>query len=104
MKAADVCFVGGSLLGNKVGGHNILEPLTLGLVTLIGPSYYNFQKIVDNASEQNACKITNEEDLASYIIQLFKSRDTLEILSKYAHRFIKHNQGATTKTIDIIDI
>ncbi len=27
--ASDVCFMAGSLLGNKVGGHNVLEPVAL---------------------------------------------------------------------------
>ncbi len=25
LKASDVCFMGGSLIGHKVGGHNVLE-------------------------------------------------------------------------------
>ncbi len=29
LAASDVCFMGGSLIGKKVGGHNVLEPLHL---------------------------------------------------------------------------
>ncbi|EKO3914486.1 lipid IV(A) 3-deoxy-D-manno-octulosonic acid transferase, partial [Vibrio metschnikovii] len=36
--AADVCFMGGSLLGDKFGGHNVLEPAALGVPIIIGPS------------------------------------------------------------------
>ncbi|TOP03623.1 3-deoxy-D-manno-octulosonic acid transferase, partial [Vibrio parahaemolyticus] len=35
--ASDVCFMGGSLVGDKVGGHNVLEPAALGIPTITGP-------------------------------------------------------------------
>ena len=41
--AADVAFVGGSLV--PMGGHNLLEPAALGLPVLTGPSYFNGQEI-----------------------------------------------------------
>lgn len=45
--AADICFMGGSLIGDKVGGHNVLEPAALGVPVITGPSYYNFTEIVN---------------------------------------------------------
>ncbi|MDF4820833.1 3-deoxy-D-manno-octulosonic acid transferase, partial [Vibrio parahaemolyticus] len=48
MGAADICFMGGSLVGNKVGGHNVLEPAMLEKVIITGPSYFNFKEIVEN--------------------------------------------------------
>ena len=41
--AADVAFVGGSLV--PIGGHNLLEPAALGLPVLTGPSYFNGKDI-----------------------------------------------------------
>jgi 3-deoxy-D-manno-octulosonic-acid transferase len=41
--AADVAFVGGSLV--PTGGHNPLEPAALGLPLLAGPHLHNFQRI-----------------------------------------------------------
>src|SRR5262249_19683995 len=43
--AADVAFVGGSLLPG-VGGHNILEPAQHGVPVVIGPNTANFREIV----------------------------------------------------------
>ncbi|MDF4887019.1 glycosyltransferase N-terminal domain-containing protein, partial [Vibrio parahaemolyticus] len=40
MGAADICFMGGSLIGDKVGGHNVLEPAMLEKVIITGPSYF----------------------------------------------------------------
>lgn len=45
--ASDICFMGGSLIGDKVGGHNVLEPAALGVPIITGPSYYNFEDIVN---------------------------------------------------------
>lgn len=55
--AANVCFMGGSLIGEKVGGHNVLEPVSLGLPTITGPSYFNFQLIVDELANEGKVKI-----------------------------------------------
>lgn len=41
--AADVAFVGGSLV--PVGGHNLLEPAAFGVPVLIGPHMFNFAEI-----------------------------------------------------------
>lgn len=43
--AADVAFVGGSLV--PVGGHSLLEPAVLGLPILSGPHTHNGQEIAD---------------------------------------------------------
>jgi hypothetical protein len=47
---ADVAFVGGSLL--PLGGQNLIEPASLGLPVLFGPSMFNFAQ----ASEL-ACRL-----------------------------------------------
>ncbi|MCL4158883.1 UNVERIFIED_CONTAM: hypothetical protein GTU68_032508, partial [Idotea baltica] len=51
---SDVCFMGGSLVGDKVGGHNLLEPAALQLPLLNGPSYFNFSEITDKLLEAQA--------------------------------------------------
>ena len=38
--AADVVFVGGSLL--PLGGQNLIEPIAAGRPTLVGPHMFNF--------------------------------------------------------------
>ncbi|WP_117235665.1 lipid IV(A) 3-deoxy-D-manno-octulosonic acid transferase [Vibrio maerlii] len=63
MAAADLCFMGGSLIGSKVGGHNIIEPIALGLPVLIGPSYYNFKEIVDEQIKLNNVSVISQNSL-----------------------------------------
>lgn len=73
MGAADVCFMGGSLIGDKVGGHNVLEPLALGLPVINGPSYFNFKEIVEEFKSLNKIHIINDNsDLAQQVSYLFK--------------------------------
>jgi len=50
--AADVAFVGGSLL--PLGGQNLLEPIALGVPTLVGPHTFNFAEAADAAIEAGA--------------------------------------------------
>jgi 3-deoxy-D-manno-octulosonic-acid transferase len=45
--AADVAFVGGSLL--PLGGQNLIEPIAMGTPTLVGPHTFNFRDATDNA-------------------------------------------------------
>jgi 3-deoxy-D-manno-octulosonic-acid transferase len=57
--AADVCFMGGSLLGDKVGGHNVLEPAALGISVITGPSYFNFKEIVEDLKQKEGITIVH---------------------------------------------
>ncbi len=45
--AADVAFVGGSLL--PLGGQNLIEPIAMGTPTIVGPHTFNFTEATDNA-------------------------------------------------------
>lgn len=42
----DVCFMGGSLVGKKVGGYNLFEFVVLVKFIVIGFSFYNFIDII----------------------------------------------------------
>ncbi|CAH0534669.1 3-deoxy-D-manno-octulosonic acid transferase [Vibrio stylophorae] len=73
--AADVCFMGGSLLGDKVGGHNVLEPAALGVPVITGPSYFNFQFIIDEMKKNNRITlINNDSDLSAAISEIVNNK------------------------------
>ncbi|MGY0616904.1 lipid IV(A) 3-deoxy-D-manno-octulosonic acid transferase [Vibrio sp. FJH11] len=75
MGASDVCFMGGSLIGDKVGGHNMLEPAALGLPVITGPSYFNFAEIVESMLKNELIDITSGEHLAeSVLANLFSTK------------------------------
>ncbi len=50
--AADVVFIGGSLL--PLGGQNLIEPIALGRPTLVGPHMFNFADATDKARAAGA--------------------------------------------------
>lgn len=103
--AADICFMGGSLIGDKVGGHNILEPAALGKTSFIGPSYYNFKEIVDELSYRKACKIlSNSESLKSELLDYFGKPILMKEYGDNAQKFVASQKGAIEKTIFDISI
>lgn len=53
--AADVAFVGGSLV--PVGGHNLLEPAALGVPSLLGPWRFNIQEASDALISVGAARL-----------------------------------------------
>lgn len=103
MGAADICFMGGSLLGDKVGGHNILEPAALGKPLLTGPSYYNFQIIGDKLFGSNALQfVKNKHCLHMKLIEFFSDKTKLSIAGNNAFTVFKENSNAINKTIQLL--
>ena len=101
--AADVCFIAGSLIGDKVGGHNLLEAAALKKPILNGPSYFNFKQITEQLIELGACKICqNSNEIASSLNQLFNDKKTCQKQGNIALHFIEQNQGALLKTAQIM--
>lgn len=102
--ASDICFMGGSLLGDKVGGHNILEPAALGKPSLIGPSYFNFQEITQQLINNNAAIVAhNTTELTDNLIVIFRDEQYREQLQKNTLRFMEKNKGAVEKTLQQIN-
>lgn len=99
LEAADLCFMGGSLAGDKVGGHNIIEPMALGKYTLTGPSYFNFQAIIDKFLTENVmCVVDDENELSDKLITLF-SQPELIPTSNTIIQAVKKQVGAIDRTI-----
>ncbi|HAS6051803.1 lipid IV(A) 3-deoxy-D-manno-octulosonic acid transferase [Vibrio vulnificus] len=97
LSAADVCFMGGSLVGDKVGGHNVLEPAALGVPVIIGPSYYNFKEVVDTLVTRGGSIIT--VNISETILKLLVNIQLREELSENAEAFVKQAKGSIKKTI-----
>lgn len=103
MQASDVCFMGGSLLGKKVGGHNLLEPAALGMPLIIGPSYYNFTDITHALVEANACKIVHDQvDILTQLNIWLTDKQQREISGQQALSVVNKNTGAIERSLDQI--
>ena len=103
VSAADICFMGGSLIGSKVGGHNLLEPAALGKPCLIGPSYYNFKEITEQLLNVGACFICpNNKSIYHVMMSLLNDIDLQKKSGNAALTVIKSNKGALPKTLNYL--
>ena len=98
---ASIVFVGGSLI--KKGGHNILEPASLGKPVIFGPYMFNFRDIASLFLENKACILAhNREELFLNIKDLLRNPGKGTELSQRAKAIILQNQGATTRNLECI--
>ncbi|EGQ7833828.1 3-deoxy-D-manno-octulosonic acid transferase [Vibrio vulnificus] len=100
--AADVCFMGGSLIGDKVGGHNVLEPAALGVPVITGPSYYNFKEITEELLAENCISVNTADTLPTSLGELFDDPDHREKLITNASKVVKRNQGSLQHTMNSV--
>ncbi|WP_153445926.1 lipid IV(A) 3-deoxy-D-manno-octulosonic acid transferase [Vibrio algicola] len=104
LAASHVCFMGGSLLGDKVGGHNLLEPAALGIPSITGPSYYNFKEITQQLLQAEATTVcVNANQLAEQLISLFSNPGGRYDKGQQALNVIKANTGAISRTLSAIN-
>lgn len=100
--AADIAFVGGSLIEH--GGHNPLEPAAVGLPIIMGPNTFNFAAIVEQLKNSHAMvEVNNSEQLAEKMLALLQDKNKCEQLSKAGLQFIEKNRGALAKHLKIIE-
>ena len=76
--AADVAFVGGSLV--PIGGHSLLEPAVLGLPMLSGPHTENAPDVAEVLSRSGALQIVHDSDdlarrVSGYFDDAARARD-----------------------------
>lgn len=99
--AADVAFVGGSLV--PIGGHNLLEPAALGLPILTGPNNSNSAEAARLLLDRGAAEIVqNPQDLADKVLKLLADPDTRERMGAQGRDFVEANKGALVKLLDLI--
>ena len=105
LAAADATFMGGSLIGDAVGGHNMLEPAALAKPTITGPSYYNFTDIAEQLIQANGLWVCqNSEQLAEQMTQLLSDKDIAQQMGQAALQVVKQNQGAVAKTVQGLSV
>ena len=92
--ASSISFVGGSLVPR--GGHNLIEPAALGSPIIIGPHTFNFEDIVQEFLNEDACiRVTDEDELLDAMNFFIGD---LKIAEQYAHRakeVVERNKGST---------
>ena len=99
--AADVAFVGGSLL--PLGGQNLIESCAVGTPVLVGPYTRNFSAVTEDAIAVGAAlRIDDAESLAISGQALFGDDAVRGAMSKAASRFAAQHRGATLRTMQLL--
>lgn len=101
--AADICFMGGSLIGDKVGGHNVLEPAALGVPVISGPSYFNFQLIIEKML-QKKCITISHSDLGLDIVRLIEDPKSRNLMTQKAYSIMSDSIGSIDKTVKSLQL
>lgn len=99
--AADVAFVGGSLL--PFGGHNVLEPAVLGRPVLVGPHTFNFTEIVRLLEEAGALVVVDDaKALARAALAWLRDSNERDRLGGIARDIVHRHRGATHRTVGVV--
>ena len=100
---SQACFVGGSL-NEPGGGHNILEPISLNVPTVIGPNYFNFQTIVDEFVEAYAVAVGDDaEQVASMLLDFVENESLAQQMAMNAKLIMQKNAGSLEKHIHVLN-
>lgn len=99
--AADLAFVGGSLL--PLGGQNLIEACAVGTPVLIGPHTYNFLEASEQAVAAGAARrATDADDLIAQARTLFADAATRQAMGEAGRRFAGAHAGATARTLALL--
>lgn len=99
--AADVAFVGGSLV--PTGGHNILEACAAGVPVVFGPHMYNFAEISRLTVERGAGRqIADAAELAAAVGAYLADAPLRAVTGAAGLRMIKENRGALAANLGLI--
>jgi 3-deoxy-D-manno-octulosonic-acid transferase len=99
--AADVVFIGGSLL--PLGGHNLIEACAVGKPVLIGPHTFNFAAVTDDALAAGAAlRVRDADDMLAQAIRLLADQALHRRMSECAESFARAHRGATACTMALL--
>jgi len=100
--AADIAFVGGSLVPR--GGHNPLEPAALGKPVLMGSEVFNFQSICDALEDSGGLqRVADAQKLELKLGELLSDEDLRRKQGEAAQAFVEQNRGALERLYQEVD-
>lgn len=100
--AADVAFIGGSLVPK--GGQNLLEAAALGTPVVFGPHMFNFREIARLALERGAAvQVHDAAALGAAIGDFLGNADRRFAAGEAGRRLIEENRGAAARTIALVE-
>ena len=100
--AADVAFVGGSLV--PIGGHNLLEPAALGLPILTGPHNSNGAEVARLLIARGAAEIVHSaQELGTRVSALLSDPAQRARIGSQGRAAVAVSRGALSKLLALIE-
>jgi 3-deoxy-D-manno-octulosonic-acid transferase len=100
--AADVAFVGGSLV--PIGGHNLLEPAALGIPIVTGPGNSNSAEIARLLLTRGAAaSVRDGAELGARVTALLGDARERERMGAAGRASVDSNRGALAKLLALIE-
>lgn len=100
--AADVAYIGGSLL--PFGGQNLIEAAAAGCPALIGPHTWNFSEAAAEAISAGAARrVADSGELAAELRALHDDMQSRQAMAAAGKRFAETNRGATQRTLAMLE-
>ncbi len=99
-RAADVVFVGGSLV--PVGGHNVLEAAMVGRPVLFGPHMANFREIARLLEEAGGGRSVSASGLVSAMSDLLHDAAQRRAMGLAGQALLQRHAGATERTLIVV--
>jgi 3-deoxy-D-manno-octulosonic-acid transferase len=94
--AADIAFVGGSLV--SVGGHNLLEPAALGRPVIAGSNQFNAPDVAAKLSEAGGLLVVaDQHELANSVDALLENASLAKQRGAQAAAAVAANRGAAMR-------
>lgn len=100
--AADVAFVGGSLIPGP-GGHNVLEPAALGKPVVFGDSVFNFADASARLLAAGAARqVADDEGLLEALGDLLAGRTEGAVMGERGRAVVAANRGALERLLALL--
>lgn len=98
---ASVCFVGGTLA--PVGGHNPLEPMSVGQPVLFGPHTHNAAALFEDIVQTGAGEcVHSPRELAAAVQRWLMQPEVWQRRADAARALIARHQGAAARTLAVV--
>jgi 3-deoxy-D-manno-octulosonic-acid transferase len=100
--AADVAFIGGSLVAH--GGQNLLEACAVHVPVVFGPHMFHFEEISSMALERGAARQVHDvPGLVAAVALYFEQPDLRRAAGNAAYTLVTDNRGALKRTLRLVE-
>ena len=99
---SDVAFVGGSLV--PIGGHNVLEPMSMGIPVICGPYMHNSKSLCEALVLAGALiQVQDVDGFCNAVIDVYQNKRYRLALVDAAYQMLNDNKGSVAQHLQLIE-